>query len=468
MNGDYLKFFKRKSLNDVFTPSSYAKLTYVEREEQEMLLSAINQPGKQIIVYGHSGVGKSTLVYNTLRQNRLRSIITQCDSETTMDDLMEAISMKLNIFSISQRKLRKSQHISSKQSISSGFLKSKAGSGISNTVESTESPIVDFKVTKQVIAENLGKEEKIWVIEDFHKVSLENRKAIGDLLKVFCDMSNQFINLKVICIGAVNSANELFSLNRDLKKGRVAQIGVEYLNDSQIREIMHVGFKRLNVDVNEEEIDRIVFCSNRIASVTHSICRQMCLIKGIKTSSLLRRSISKDAFDEAILHFVKENRDSYEGLIEEIISKRTDGWYILKAISSIQKSEFHLSEVPSIVDGYSLSQSKINSFVSLLVELDFEEFDELLKSRNGPHMIVISPFFKSFLKLIMPENLEAEKERLEKIKRRKNGQKLIRIGYSPIDEPEFADDYIEMLSMDFSKNQHDEANKLIRYRAGGF
>ncbi len=54
-------------VTDVFTPATPARVTFVERDAiNEKLVNALNTPGKQIVVYGHSGNGKSTFLVNKL------------------------------------------------------------------------------------------------------------------------------------------------------------------------------------------------------------------------------------------------------------------------------------------------------------------------------------------------------------------------------------------------------------------
>jgi ABC-type lipoprotein export system ATPase subunit len=53
----------------VFTPTTPARIAFVEREEvNDKLVNALTTPGKQVVVYGHSGTGKTTLLLNKLHQ----------------------------------------------------------------------------------------------------------------------------------------------------------------------------------------------------------------------------------------------------------------------------------------------------------------------------------------------------------------------------------------------------------------
>ena len=56
---------KCHSLNDVFTPTSAAHLNYIVRPSIENILHRdLRTPGLQIIMYGHSGSGKTSLARN--------------------------------------------------------------------------------------------------------------------------------------------------------------------------------------------------------------------------------------------------------------------------------------------------------------------------------------------------------------------------------------------------------------------
>ena len=64
---------------DVFTPTKPARIAFVERDTvNDKLVNSLSTPGKQIVVYGHSGTGKTTLLVNKLTQLYERHITTRC------------------------------------------------------------------------------------------------------------------------------------------------------------------------------------------------------------------------------------------------------------------------------------------------------------------------------------------------------------------------------------------------------
>ena len=76
-------------VRDVFTPSTPARLTFVERESvNHRLVNALQTPGKQIVVYGHSGCGKTTLLVNKLHQLYENHITSRCMIGMSIDQII--------------------------------------------------------------------------------------------------------------------------------------------------------------------------------------------------------------------------------------------------------------------------------------------------------------------------------------------------------------------------------------------
>ena len=88
-----LRIFKMNSekhdVYKVFTPTTPARLTFVEREKvNSKLVNALRTPGKQVVVYGHSGSGKTTLLVNKLHQLYENHLTSRCMKSVTFDMLV--------------------------------------------------------------------------------------------------------------------------------------------------------------------------------------------------------------------------------------------------------------------------------------------------------------------------------------------------------------------------------------------
>lgn len=122
---------ERYLLKDVFTPTSPAKVAFIERESiNNKLVSALQMPGKQIIVYGHSGSGKTTLLVNKLKQLYENHITTRCMKGLKFNDLLLDGFDQLSPFFTSEKISVKNLQIN--KEVSASYLAIKVG--INNTI----------------------------------------------------------------------------------------------------------------------------------------------------------------------------------------------------------------------------------------------------------------------------------------------------------------------------------------------
>ncbi|WP_299693205.1 hypothetical protein [uncultured Vibrio sp.] len=76
-------------LKKVFTPAKPARVTFVERKKfNDDMVTALELPGNQLIVYGHTGSGKSTLVENLLHRVYEKQITTNCMKGMTFEEVV--------------------------------------------------------------------------------------------------------------------------------------------------------------------------------------------------------------------------------------------------------------------------------------------------------------------------------------------------------------------------------------------
>lgn len=269
---------------DVFTPTSPARIAFVERASiNNKLVNALMTPGRQIVVYGHSGSGKTTLLVNKLHQLYETHITTHCMAGLSFDQLiLEAFDQLAPYYSTERQSI---VGTTKGAELASSYSAIHAQIAFSNTRTSSErmTRMLPPQLTPQALGRFLGARGACWVLEDFHKIDEKEKKRLAQLLKVFMDLSDDYPSLKIVAIGAVDTARQVVEYDPEMRN-RVAEIHVASMNQDEIFEIISKGEEVLNVRF-EPQIKRLITqYSSGVASVCHHLCLNMCNAAGIVKS----------------------------------------------------------------------------------------------------------------------------------------------------------------------------------------
>ncbi|WP_422767432.1 ATP-binding protein [Photobacterium leiognathi subsp. mandapamensis] len=264
-------------VSDVFTPTSPAKLTFVEREAiNKRIVRALTTVGTQIVIYGQSGSGKTTLIENKLFQVYDNHIKTSCMKGMTFEAVMLDAFDQLSPYFLSEQadNYKSCIDISLKQNFS--LIDTQLKKTISNEEASKYTRILPPQLTAQNLARFMGASGHCWILDDFHKVEESDKQQLSQLMKVFMDMSNEYPNLKIICVGAVNTARQVIQYDLEMKN-RVAEIKVPLMTNAEIRNIAEMGFKLLNVKPKDSKMySDIYHYSSGLPSICHKLCQLIC------------------------------------------------------------------------------------------------------------------------------------------------------------------------------------------------
>ena len=307
--------FKTKGLNEVFTPAQNAIINYLDRSKpQSKLEDAIDTPGYQIIIYGNSGCGKSSLL-NKVLTNPKKYVLTQCLKGMSFSQVLGKAFQMLGVVvdtSYSNTFASKIGGAIGKKDVAS------VSSEMGTTTSVTAAPLVKPTSDVFMLAQTLGKQKKIWVIDDFHNLSKTEKEQLANSLKVFVDCSNQYPETKIICIGATDDPNELLSYNPNLNV-RVRNIRIEDMTDKEIETIISSGCELLNVRLSQACTKDIVRFSHHMPAVAHSLCSSICRKAGIKKTRFKRTIIDDSYLQEAIQEYVESNSALFDKISKAII-----------------------------------------------------------------------------------------------------------------------------------------------------
>ena len=327
---------------DVFTPTTAAVLTFVERDQlNSRLVNSLMTPGKQIVVFGRSGGGKTTLLKNKLHQLYERHVTTKCTAATSFEQCVLDAFDQLSPFYLSQvaEKTSKTGGVS----LTSTYLdiKGAMSAGYHSEEGKTNSRMLPPQLTPSLLANLLGEAKACWVLEDFHKVTPEERVHLAQTMKLFMDTAADHKNVKVIAIGAMSSARQIVEADGEMWT-RIAEIEVDLMDTSELRQIIEKGEELLNVKFPDDIKELIAHHSNGLASVCHQICLNMCFDANIFTSTDQQYTFNHSDLKEAIALWVADANDTLrkeydQATANERTRKYDNCRFVLHAVASADK-----------------------------------------------------------------------------------------------------------------------------------
>ena len=395
-------------IEQVFTPSSSAELTFVRRTSVEKKFhSQFKLCGKQIIVYGHSGSGKTTFLNKYFKEKKISAITIQCGSDMGFNQILLNAFDQLGSFYKQNGSFSETEGAKVSGGIETNGFKSTGEVSSSQTKLSGFARLVDPQITPQRLAEALGSEDKVLVIEDFHKLADEEKKKLADMLKVFIDQANKYPNLKVICIGAVDTAREIVKLDNNLKQ-RVYECEIPLLTDTEIKEIVTRGCELLNIEMSTDLVERIVHYSNQLGALAHQLSYDVCECEGITKSQLKRKYLTGEKFANAVEGYIDARSDTLRQVYERAV-KDPLGWYILRTFANRPQSKLSLKSISRKVNTTDHPFSEYEIALKL-AELSTAEIGILRSDFNSSMFAVSDPFWGAFIKMrIAQEQAEREK-----------------------------------------------------------
>ncbi|MBP2282068.1 GTPase SAR1 family protein [Flavobacterium sp. CG_23.5] len=407
----------------IFTPSSSAKFTFVEREGKinNHFVDALNTPGKQIVLYGHSGCGKTTLLKNKINQIYENSFTTRCMEGMTFENiLLDGFDQLSSVYT--EKSSTKTFKIAPELNLSYCDIKASIKFGDYTKQKSEiQKHILPPQLTPQRLAKFYGASNSCWVLEDFHKIKGVDRIKTSQLMKVFMDMSEEFENLKIIALGAVGTARQVIEYDVEMNN-RVAEIFIPYMKPQEIENIINTGEKLLNIIFSKDVKAKIIKYSCGLPAICHQLCLNICFNKKINETVKSKVSINLDDLDEAISKFVEEKSDTLKADFDKSIKvingvKINIPKIILENCLELNKDEFSHLEIFNRIKNNSINES---NFTKSLSELCLPIRSEILIYDENSNLYRFNNLFLkayAYLRLkeeiIKNENAELENKNLK-------------------------------------------------------
>lgn len=388
MNVFFKRIFSGLKPTDVFTPATTAKINYISRPHlTSSLYQHFNTAGKQIIIFGYSGSGKTTLIANELKRCGKRCIISRCTKNSTYKELLCDAFDKLDGYYRRSHKSTVSTRLGAKSKT--------IDSGIQANYDETYERNVAPQLNADNLARQLGEKNLYWVIEDLHQLKQDEKINIAGAFKIFIDTASDYENVKIICLGAVNSSRELIAIDPNLST-RVADFYVPLLSNDEIETLIDNGFRLLNINVPQNIKKQIIELSNNIGSVAHQLCLNICTNCCVERVRYWSKDITIDngIFEKSVQSYVEEHSVRFKSLMNKIKASKT-GRLVL---SHFRDADIEGVSVDSILEkNTTLDESALEDYMRKLCSIDYDEVCRY--DVDSKKYMLGNPFFQVYIKM---------------------------------------------------------------------
>ena len=371
---------------DVFTPTTPAKFAFVERQAlNDQLVDALRTPGKQVVVYGPSGSGKTTLLVNKLEQLYPDHITTRCTVATTFESLLLNAFDSLNVYYSSAASIKKSRSISAKLETDYLGIKTAIEAAASSEVQLSLSRILPPQLTAQRLAEFCGAAGCCWVLEDFHKVPQIEKAKVAQVMKVFMDTAADFRDVKVVAIGAVDSAREVIQYDPEMRN-RVAEIAVPLMTEGELDELLRKGESLLRIRLGNLRHELAKYSSG-LAAVCHQLGLNICFAAGVEQTCTDILIIESAQFRRGLERYLSDASDTLKAVFELAMKQQRmrsfdNSRLILRALAGLGDSGGTHAEILKVVREVEAKYPASN-LTAYLRELQSSKRGEILRFNPG-------------------------------------------------------------------------------------
>ena len=384
-----------------------ARLAFVDRVELRLKLSqALMTPGKQVIVYGHTGSGKTSLVQHELSSHCSQQyIVSRCIAGLSFDDLVLDAFDQLDAFYTSDREKACTSSLASKLVGKYFAISGEISATAQRSTRERMSRILPPQLTPSTLGRLMGYAGYCWVLEDFHKLEESQKRILAQVMKLFMDLADEHRKLRIIALGAVDTAREVVALDGDMAN-RVTELHVPLMSSQEIAQIISNGQDKLNIHVPLEVRDGIVRYSNGLPAACHQLCLGMCFAAHVFETQKRTIQLGREELSISLKNYIEEASDSLKAAFDSALRRAPNTKYdntrlALTALAEINAEGCLAADLLPIVHKHSPSYPP-GQLAKFLKELTQTTRGKLLRlDRNSGRYAFANPIFQVYASALL-------------------------------------------------------------------
>jgi hypothetical protein len=199
-------------------------------------------------------------------------------------------------------------------------IKSSIEAAFSHETETKLTRDLPPQLTPQRLAELCGAAGCCWVLEDFYKVPVSEKTKVAQVMKVFMDTAVDYHDVKVVAIGAVDSAREVIQYDLEMRN-RIAEIAVPLMAENELTEILEKGESLLKVAFGGLKKE-IASYSSGLAAVCHQLSLNICFAANIYETCDQQFVIRRDQLRSALERHLKDASDTLKAVFDLALKRQ--------------------------------------------------------------------------------------------------------------------------------------------------
>ena len=390
-----------------FTPSKPATKNYVERGTLDRtLFREFAQQGRQVLVFGPTGAGKTSMVLDNLERLKSRYgttyIRVTMTNKTTIESFLADIAFKLGL----TRQVQLVDTDESHSKVGGNFkLFHWFSVGADGENQRSQQRIVERYTGSDdfaILEEALFKRNTVLVVDDMENLTDTAEELRIRLAEIAKNMSDDAVNYedsyaKIVFVGIATTAEQLWADVQSLKS-RLATIAVPYLNQEESQRIIQLGWEKADLKSTVEQVKRTVYISSGIGKVVHDLGQKT----GYAAVDANNRVIKSQYIDHAIREIFEVNELDYESSFQKAknktSTKTTVRNYVLYAMANDDRMTMTVQDILKAVNQLRNDhEKKANSISPALTQLKSPNFG-ILTSDNRHSWRFIDPMFKAYVR----------------------------------------------------------------------
>lgn len=284
---------------DVFTPNDFPRHTYVNRAVspplEQQLQQALATPKEVISISGPSKSGKTVLIERVVGSDNLITISgSEIDGVNGLwDRILDWIGAPTS-------------EASSNAKTSTSGISSQIGGGggiplvaQASTSITTQNSDMDTKTVGTTrgrrglvqVHREIADSSFCVLVDDFHYIRTKLQVDIGRQIKTASERG-----IRIIAASVPHRSDDVVRSNSELR-GRTLNIDTEFWTERELEDIAHMGFKALNMQLEESMVARLAQNACRSPQLMQRICLNVCNTLGVKQVCEIKKYVGNREID---------------------------------------------------------------------------------------------------------------------------------------------------------------------------